>query len=112
MSAWYLFGAVGLYPGMPGTGQLLISSPRFESIEVDLENGRLLRLSAPGSDSGKLQYVDSVRFNGQNHTRVWIDWEQLRNGGEVEFKLTDRAGSSWGTKPGDLPDAACPSTRH
>lgn len=112
MSAWYLFGAMGLYPGMPGTGQLLLSSPRFESIEVDLGSNHVLRMSAPGADSTKLQYVDSVRINGQEHSRVWADWEQLRNGGELEFKLTDRAGSSWGSKPEDVPTPACPSSTH
>jgi hypothetical protein len=38
-----------------------------------------------------------------------VDWEQLRNGGELEFKLTDRAGSSWGSKPENAPGATCPS---
>ena len=109
MSAWYLFGAMGLYPGMPGTGQLLLSSPRFESVEIDLGSGRVLRVRAPGADSEKLQYVDSVRVNGQDHAQVWVDWEQLRNGGELEFKLTDRAGSPWGSKPENAPGATCPS---
>jgi putative alpha-1,2-mannosidase len=110
MSAWYLFGAMGLYPGMPGTGQLLLSAPRFESVEADLGNGHTLRLRAPGADGEKLQYVDSIRINGQDHTRVWVDWQQLRNGGEVDFSLTDRAGSSWGANPQDAPAPACPST--
>jgi putative alpha-1,2-mannosidase len=112
MSAWYLFGAMGVYPGMPGTGQLLLSSPRFESVEADLGNGRVLRVRAPGADGGKLQYVDSVRINGQDHARVWVDWEQLRKGGEIDFKLTERAGSSWGSAPEDVPAPACPSTTH
>jgi putative alpha-1,2-mannosidase len=100
---------MGLYPGMPGTGQLLLSSPRFESVEIDLGSGRVLRVRAPGADSEKLQYVDSVRVNGQDHAQVWVDWEQLRNGGELEFKLTDRAGSPWGSKPENAPGATCPS---
>ena len=109
MSAWYLFGAMGLYPGMPGTGQMLLNSPRFESIEIDVGKGRVLRLRAPGADAGRLQYIDSVRFNGRSHARAWIDWEQLRNGGEVDFNLTTEAGSRWATAPEDVPASACPS---
>jgi predicted alpha-1,2-mannosidase len=109
MSAWYLFGAMGIYPGMPGTGQLLLNSPRFASIEVDLGKGRVLRLRAPGADASKLQYIDSVRVDGQSHARAWINWNQLRNGGEVDFSLTEQAGSQWASRPEDVPSAACPS---
>src|SRR5688572_28046730 len=32
MSAWYLFSAIGLYPAVPGSGELLLHTPRFEKI--------------------------------------------------------------------------------
>ena len=113
MSAWYLFGAMGLYPGMPGTGELLVGVPRFESIDLDLAPGRTLHIRAPGADGSKLQYLQSARFDGAAFTRVWLDWSQLRNGGEIDLQLTDTPASShWGTGAGDLPAAVCPSTPH
>jgi predicted alpha-1,2-mannosidase len=110
MSAWYLFGAMGLYPGMPGTGQLLVNAPRFESIDLDLGMGRILRIRAPGADGGKLQYLQAARFDGRDFTRVWLDWEQVRKGGSIELKLSDSpTGLHWGTNGSDLPVAVCPA---
>lgn len=109
MSAWYLFGAIGLYPGMSGTGQLLLSTPRFEAVDIDLGEGRTLRVRAPGADGSKLQYVDSVQLNGKGQSRAWVGWDQVREGGELAFALTERAGSQWGTGLGDAPPATCSS---
>lgn len=111
MSAWYLFGAMGLYPGMPGTGQLLVNTPRFASIDVDLAGGRTLRIRAPGADGRKLQYVQSARLDGRDFTRVWLNWNQLREGGSIELELSDLPESKWGSRASDLPAPACPSAR-
>jgi hypothetical protein len=73
MSAWYLFGAMGVYPGMPGTGQLLLSSPRFESVEIDIGSGRVLRVRAPGADSGKLRFVMGLEAGGCPPRRMPFD---------------------------------------
>ena len=39
LSAWYVFGALGLYPAQPGTGTLALASPLFERAEVRLAHG-------------------------------------------------------------------------
>lgn len=110
MSAWYLFGAMGLYPAMPGTGQLLLGVPRFESVEIDLGEGRVLRIRAPGADGRRLQYVSSARFDGERLSRVWLDWERVREGGELILDLTGtRESARWGVRPEDLPPATCSS---
>lgn len=111
MSAWYLFGAIGLYPGMPGSGQWLLGVPRFASIELDMGQGRTLRIRAPGAQGDKLQYLQSASFDGEASSRVWLDWEQLRNGGELDLQLTGTHDpQGWGTRAEDLPAAYCPST--
>lgn len=107
MSAWYLFSAIGLYPAVPGTGQLLLHTPRFASVEMDVGDGKALRIQAPGADGRKLQYVDDVRIDGAASERAWVDWAQLRNGGTIGFTLTERPGGSWGTHSADLPVSPC-----
>lgn len=110
MSAWYLFGALGLYPAMPGTGELLVGVPRFERVEIDLPQGRILRIKAPGARGDRLQYVRSARWNGEAFSRVWLEWDRLKAGGEIDLVLTDRAGATaWGTGPGDTPGSVCPA---
>ena len=110
MSAWYIFSAIGLYPAVPGTGQLLLHAPRFAKVELDLGNGKTLRIEAPGADGRKLQYVDSVRIDGRAHAPVWVDWGKLHDGGRIDVALADTAPvDGWGSKPQDLPAAICPA---
>jgi len=106
MSAWYLFSAMGLYPAMPGSGQLLLHTPRFARIEVDLGNGHTLRIEAPGADARGVQYIQDVEFEGAPSRQVWLDWQRLRNGGTLHYALGN-APSEWGTTQNDLPVAAC-----
>ncbi|HSX64096.1 MAG TPA: GH92 family glycosyl hydrolase [Pseudoxanthomonas sp.] len=108
MSAWYLFSAMGLYPVVPGTGQFVLHPPRFARIDLDLGQGRTLRIDAPQADGDKLQYVSSVSLQGSEHPSVWLDWETLQRGGRLHFELTDTPPQQgWGTRPGDLPASPC-----
>ena len=40
LSAWYVFGALGLYPEVPGVGVLAIGSPLFARTEIRLPHRR------------------------------------------------------------------------
>lgn len=110
MSAWYLFSAIGLYPAVPGTGELLLHTPRFEKVELDLGRGKTLTIEAPGADGRGLQYVQSASFDGKPQDRVWLDWARLRNGGNLRFALDKTPPTAgWGTKADALPKSACAS---
>lgn len=108
MSAWYLFSAIGLYPVVPGSGQFLLHPPRFARVELELGQGRQLRLDAAGADGRRLQYIDAVRVNGRDHAPVWMDWASLRQGGRIEVRLgAQAAAQGWGTALSDLPQSYC-----
>lgn len=111
MSAWYLFGAIGIYPGMPGTGQMLVGAPRFEEIRIELGNDRILQVRAPGAAGGRAQFVSSARWRGEGFSQVWLDWDRLEAGGALEIGLSDASDNGWGAGAGDVPAAACPATR-
>ena len=108
MSAWYLFSAIGLYPLMPGTGELVLHPPRFERIDMNLGNGRTLTVTAPGAEGGAVQYPRQVHFDGVPVDQVWLNWARLREGGELRFELGD-APSDWGVAASNRPPAACPA---
>ena len=108
MSAWYVFGAMGFYPAMPGSGRFALNVPRFPQIEVTLGNGRSLRVEAPGADGHKLQYIGVLDVNGRAHDRVWVDWAQLERGGRLQYRLTEAAPEhGWGTSASALPPPLC-----
>jgi len=104
MSAWYLFSALGMYPDTPGSGRFLLHAPRFAHAEIDLPQGRVLRIDAPDAKPGERRFVHAVNWAGKPLSRVWLDWEQLQAGGTLGYTLTpqpDAAG--WGTHARDLP---------
>ncbi|MNT64902.1 Glycosyl hydrolase family 92 [compost metagenome] len=108
MSAWYLFSAIGVYPAVPGSGEFLLHTPRFAKVEVDLGTGRTLTLAADGADGRRLQYVQDVRVDGQQHAPVWLDWTRLQQGGRIEFALGEQAPTTgWGTRAEALPRSFC-----
>jgi len=108
MSAWYVFSAIGLYPAVPGTGQLLLHAPRFPRVELDVGDGHTLAINASGAAGGTLRYIEDVRIDGKAHAPTWVDWATLRNGGTVDVTLTaGHDASGWGTRPQDLPVSPC-----
>jgi len=108
MSAWYLFSALGLYPAVPGSGQFLLHAPRFPVMELQLGQGRRLRVEAPGADGRTLQYVQTAHFNGKPQAAVWLDWSQLSQGGTLRYALDRQVPQSgWGTQLDALPAGLC-----
>ncbi len=108
MSAWYLFSTLGIYPWMPGSGQFLLHAPRFERVTLTLENGKAVRIEAPGADGGKLQYVTAVSLDGKPRGQVWLDHAQMRDGGVIRFTLADApAPNGWGTGSDAAPAPTC-----
>src|SRR5690606_17295307 len=48
-SSWYIFSAIGLYPLVPGVGGFTVTSPLFDSITIELENGEFIQIDAPNA---------------------------------------------------------------
>jgi predicted alpha-1,2-mannosidase len=109
MSAWYLFSAIGLYPAVPGTGELLIHAPRFEAVEMDLGGTKPLRIEAPGASGRVVQHVKELQVDGKAHPQVWFDWARLRNGGTLRFTLSEEPELPWGRSESALPASPCGS---
>ncbi len=104
LSAWYVFGALGMYPAQPGTGNLVLATPVFERAEVHLADRHKLTIAAPG---GK-PYVASLRLDGRPHERPWASFCELSAGGTLEFK-TSAGARRWGQN-GQLPPSYGPGT--
>ncbi|HVS99283.1 MAG TPA: GH92 family glycosyl hydrolase [Solirubrobacterales bacterium] len=103
LSAWYVFGALGLYPAQPGTGTLALATPLFERAEVKLAHHRTLTIAAPGARP----YVASLRLDGRRHERPWLSWCELSRGATLTF-ATAAHPTRWGRK-GQLPPSYGPA---
>jgi predicted alpha-1,2-mannosidase len=99
-SAWMAFATLGLYPGVPGVGGVLVGSPLFPATTVHLAGGKLLRIETAGGPAAT--YVQQLSIDGQPHGSPWIPWERLRGGARLSFVLADQP-TAWGTRPEDAP---------
>jgi predicted alpha-1,2-mannosidase len=100
VSGWYVWGALGLYPEIPGVGGFAIGSPQFSSITVHLGNGKTLRIRAPGAPDAN--YVQSLSVNGAAHSSSWLDVDALADGATLNFVMGSSP-SDWGTNAADAP---------
>ncbi|MBR1926765.1 MAG: GH92 family glycosyl hydrolase [Bacteroidales bacterium] len=85
MSAWYVFSALGIYPLCPGTGEFVFSAPVFPRATLTLGSGKQLTITA---DHPEYPYIKEVSFNGRPVNALYVTYDQLKEGGELSFKLS------------------------
>ncbi len=104
LSAWYVFGALGLYPEVPGVGLLAIGSPLFERAEIRLPQRRRALIIA----HGRGPYVQSLRFDGHLHGKPWTTYCALARGATLSFRLGRRPNRRWGSSAAAAPPSFGP----
>ena len=93
MSAWYILSALGFYQVCPGSNQFVLTTPLFESAQVALANGRSLHIKA--NNPARNHYIKEVRLNGKVIDTVYLTYDQIMEGGELEFILNSTPSSDW-----------------
>ena len=93
MGAWYVFASIGLFPEIPGVGGFSINSPVFSEIVLHLANGDLV---IKGGDEKK-EYIQGLKINGKKSDSTWIDWNDIKNGGTLDYSLSTKPDKAWGT---------------
>jgi len=101
-SAWYVFSSLGFYPVTPGTDQYIIGSPLFDKVIMTLENGKTFTISAK-NNSVRNYYIESARLNGEEYRNNYIQFDDIKNGGEVTFFLDENPNMNWGSQPENVP---------
>jgi len=86
MSAWYVFSSLGFYPVNPPDGKYYLGAPQFEKAMISLPSGKTFTVTAKNI-SGKNRYVKSVKLNGKPLEHPYITYENIVNGGILEFDM-------------------------
>ena len=89
MSAWYIFSALGFYPVLPGSNQYALGSPLVKKATLNLENGKTLVISTKNQSKENI-YVKSLTINGKEIDRNYILHNELMNGGEFVFTMSNQ----------------------
>ena len=90
MSAWYIFSALGFYPVAPASGQYSIGSPAINEATIHLENGKSFHITTKNQGE-KNVYVSKIMLNGKQLDRRYITYDEIMNGGELEFTMSGKA---------------------
>ena len=101
LSAWYVWGALGLYPAVPGVGGLAIASPLFPSVTIRTGLGRL-RIEAPAARTDR-PYVHALRLDGRAYAKAWLPVSALRGARTLHFDLRSEPAKDWATSVGARP---------
>jgi predicted alpha-1,2-mannosidase len=90
MSSWWVLGALGLYPAVPGTDVLAIGSPLFPRARVRLAHGTL-DIRAPRAAAGR-PYVRRAWRGRPRLRRAWVSWHSVARGARLRFDLSGAPG--------------------
>ena len=84
ISAWYVFGALGLYP-VAGTDKYELGAPLFQKAEVKLKNKPLVIVAENYAPDHF--YARKVLLNDTPLDRAWIRHSEIENGGVLRFVM-------------------------
>ncbi|MBW8882793.1 MAG: glycoside hydrolase family 92 protein, partial [Asticcacaulis sp.] len=102
MSAWYIMSALGVYPVDPVSGIYVFGSPLFPAAEIQVGDGRSLRIVADNTGDDR-PYIQSVTRNGQPWPRSWISHADLISGGDLRFVMGAEPNVEFGRDPVNRP---------
>jgi len=85
MSAWYVLSSLGLYPVCPGSTEFNLTSPLFEKTVITLANGKKLTITSNNPEENT--YIEKVELNGTIVDKNYITYNQLMEGGTLQFTL-------------------------
>jgi len=88
MSAWYMFSAFGFYPVDPVSGEYIFGAPQVHEATLNLPNGKTFSIKANNLSAAN-KYVKAIRLNGESVAYTSIKYDDIKNGGTLEFDMTD-----------------------
>ena len=86
MSSWYVLSALGIYSVCPGTDEYVLGSPKFRKATITMEDGKKFVIEAKGNSKDNV-YIQNATLNGKRHTRNYIHYSDIVNGGVLELQM-------------------------
>ncbi len=100
LTSFVVFSMMGFYPVTPGTSTYNIGSPVFPKVRLRLSGGKELEIVAHRATADN-KYIQCATLNGKEWNKPWFTFEDIKDGGRLEFEMGNRPNRQWGT--GDVP---------
>ncbi len=101
-SSWYALTAMGFYPVDPSSDIYVLSSPIFDSVKLQMGNGKALEIVARNNSATNL-YIQSATLNGRPWTKPWFRHADVKDGATLVLTMGARPNPNWGSGPDDVP---------
>lgn len=102
MSAWFVLSSVGLYQVTPGTLDFTIGSPLFKKSTFHFENGKTFVIES-ANNTRTTNYIRSASLNQKSHTKAFITYTTLQEGGTLKFEMNEQPSSNFGKDLSAIP---------
>jgi predicted alpha-1,2-mannosidase len=105
MSSWAVMSMMGIYSVDPASLAYELSSPVFQKVVIHLRapyKGKTFTIET-SPDPEKNLYIQSVKLNGRAHSKNWIAFHDMSDGGSMRFELGASPNQSWGAAKQDAP---------
>ncbi|MDR1006672.1 MAG: GH92 family glycosyl hydrolase [Bacteroidales bacterium] len=110
MSAWFVMTALGFYPVNPVSNQYVIGSPLFDTAIIHLESGKQFVVTAEGAS--QKPYIQSATLNSKPYTKTWITYNDIMDGGTLNFVMGKQPNIAYGAAKADRPFASVGTSSH
>ena len=89
MSAWYILSSLGFYPVNPANNEFILGAPQLKKAKLNLQNGKVFEIKANNISSQNI-YSDKAILNGKILDKPFITFEQIMNGGSLDFEMGEK----------------------
>jgi len=91
MSAWYVFAALGFYPGNPVSNEYLLGSPIFDRIKIKLRNGKNFKIIIYKTSPNSM-FIKKLLCDGKAYSKNFISYKTIIQGSTIEIWLDGQPG--------------------
>lgn len=102
MSAWYVLSSLGFYQVAPAGGPFIFGSPLFDKATLQLGADKTLTIVAK-NNSVQNKYIQRVLWNGKKYDKSYMTYEDMMQGGTLEFSMGDKPSPTFGVAEENRP---------
>ena len=71
------------------------------SVDVRMSNGRHIRMTTRNW-SPEAVYINKVYVNGKRYTKSYLTWEDVKDGIDIEFVMSEKPNKRWAVAKEDI----------
>jgi putative alpha-1,2-mannosidase len=93
---------LGFYAVDPVSGHYVFGTPLVDHAEIQVGNGKVLRVTVKRASPSDA-FIQSVKLNGTQHSKLWFRHSDIAAGGQIEFTMGPQPSTEFGRGEAAIP---------